>query len=141
MSDMKDFLRDVGYFGVGAAAVVVEAGGKVVKALVKKGRKTLEDNQETVDEIKRQARKAGERIKDAVDRATSAPEEPPVEEGPVTPDAIYHTDEPVPVEEPVVAPVDEPEAAPVAEPVVTPVEEPVPAPIEEPEKPEETVNG
>ena len=133
MSDMKDFLRDVGYFGVGAAAVVVEAGGKVVNALVKKGKKTLEDNQETVDEIKRQAKKAGERIKDAVDRATSAPEEPPVEEGPVTPDAIFRTDEPVPVEEP--------ELVPVEEPVATPVEGPVTDPTEKPEKPEETVNG
>ena len=134
MSDMKDFLRDVGYFGVGAAAVVVEAGGKVVKALVKKGKKTLEDNQETVDEIKRQARKAGERIKDAVDRATSAPEEPPVEDGPVAPDAIYHTDEPVPMEEPIV------EEPAVEEPIVEApiVEEPT---VEEPEKPEETVNG
>ena len=30
MSDMKKFLRDVGYLGVGAAAVIYEAGSKVV---------------------------------------------------------------------------------------------------------------
>ena len=133
MSDLKDFFRDLGYFGVGAAALLVETGSKAVNALVKKGKKTLEDNQETVHEIKRKAAQAGERIKDALEKATSAPEEPSVEEGPVTPDAVYRTDEPVP-EEPIVA---EPE---VEEPTVEApiVEEPI---VEEPEKPEETANG
>lgn len=133
MSDLKDFFRDLGYFGVGAAALLVETGSKAVNALVKKGKKTLEDNQETVDEIKRKAAQAGERIKDALEKATSAPEEPSVEEGPVTPDAVYRTDEPVP-EEPIVA---EPE---VEEPTVEApiVEEPT---VEEPQKPEETANG
>lgn len=137
MSDLKDFMRDLGYFSVGAAAVIVEAGGKVVKSLVKKGEKTLRDNQDTVDELKRKAKAAGERIKEAVDKATSAPEEAePEVDAPVVPDAIYHTDEPVP-EEP--APVDVPTVdIPTVE-TPEPPEEPTVADI--PEKPEETING
>lgn len=133
MSDMKNFLRDVGYFGVGAAAVLVETGAKAVKALVRKGEKTMRDNQDTVDEIKRRAKEAGERIKDAVERATAQPEES-AEDGPVAPDAFYHTDEPVPPEEPTV------EEPAVDEPVVEePVDQAPEAPIEE-ENPEST-NG
>ena len=139
MSDLKDFLRDLGYFGVGAAAVIVETGSKAVKALVRKGEKTLRDNQETVDDIVRKAKEAGERFKDAVEKATTPAEEEesaadePAKEGPVAPDAIYRTDEPVPQEEPTV------EEPAVEEPIV---EEPVAAEIpEDEEKPEETVNG
>ena len=132
MSDLKDFMRDLGYFSVGAAAVIVEAGGKVVKSLVKKGEKTLRDNQDTVDELKRKAKAAGERIKEAVDKATSASEEAePEVDAPVVPDAIYRTDKPVP-EEP--APVDVPTVE-----TPEPPEEPTVADI--PEKPEETING
>lgn len=123
MNDMKNFLRDVGYFGVGAAAVLVEAGGKAIKCLVRKGEKVLTDNQDTVDEIKEKAKEAGERIKAAVKDLTEKPEptveaapaeeipveaeitenEPaeteiaedePAEESPVVPDAIYRTEEP-----------------------------------------------
>ena len=101
MSDMKDFLRDLGYFGVGAAALVVETGAKAVNALVKKGKKTLSDNQDTVDEIKRKAKEAGQRIKDAVEKATSAPEDESSDDAPVAPDVIYHTDEPIPPEVPI----------------------------------------
>lgn len=149
MSDLKDFLRDLGYFGVGAAAVIVETGSKAVKALVRKGEKTLRDNQETVDDIVRKAKEAGERFKDAVEKAAAPSEEEksaadePVEEGPVAPDAIYRTDEPVPQEEPTV---EEPavEEPAVEEPIVEEpaVEEPIAAEIpEDEEKPEETING
>jgi len=147
MSDMKDFLRDLGYFGVGAAAVIVETGAKAVKALVRKGEKTLTDNQDTVDELKRRAKEAGERIKEAMEKA-AAPAEPEVStpDEPVTPDVIYRTDEPVPEEVP---DVEEPTAE---EPVIEDpivdipvVEEPIPQPeselLAEEEKPEETING
>lgn len=114
MSDLKNILRDIGYFGVGAAAVILEAGGKAVKSLVRKGEKVLTDNQDTVDELKEKAKAAGERIKAAVKDLTEKPEptveatpvaeepvvdeptveEPTVEE-PVVPDAIYRSGEPV----------------------------------------------
>lgn len=132
MSEVKNILRDIGYFGVGAAAVILEAGGKAVKSLVRKGEKVLTDNQDTVDELKEKAKAAGERIKAAVKDLTEKPEptveatpvaeepvvdepaveEPTVEE-PVVPDAIYRSVEPVEAEE---------------------------APAED-ESPEETING
>lgn len=132
MSEVKNILRDIGYFGVGAAAVILEAGGKAVKSLVRKGEKVLTDNQDTVDELKEKAKAAGERIKAAVKDLTEKPEptveatpaaeepvvdepaveEPTVEE-PVVPDAIYRSGEPVETEE---------------------------APAED-ESPEETING
>lgn len=132
MSEVKNILRDIGYFGVGAAAVILEAGGKAVKSLVRKGEKVLTDNQDTVDELKEKAKAAGERIKAAVKDLTEKPEptveatpvaeepivdepaveEPKVEE-PVVPDAIYRSGEPVETEE---------------------------APAED-ESPEETING
>lgn len=146
MSKLKSILRDVGYCSVGAAAVIVEAGSKVVRALVRKGEETLRDNQDTVDEIRRRAKEAGEKIKEAVqdlnkkDEASEAEipevdipeadapevEVPEVEvpevnipeaEAPATPDVIYRMEE----------------SAPVAE-YDSPAEE------EEP-KPEETING
>ena len=132
MNEVKNILRDIGYFGVGAAAVILEAGGKAVKSLVRKGEKVLTDNQDTVDELKEKAKAAGERIKAAVKDLTEkteptveatpvaeepgvdepAVEEPTVEE-PVVPDAIYRSGEPVETEE---------------------------APAED-ESPEETING
>ena len=136
MNNMKDFLRDFGYFGVGAAALVVETGVKAVNALVKKGKKTLRDNQDTVDEIKRKAKEAGQRIKDAVDRATSAPEDASSDDAPVAPDVIYHTDEPIPPEAPVP---EEPTVEPIECPDVPTPEEP--AMTDVPEDPEETING
>lgn len=145
MSDLKKFLRDAGYFGVGAAAVIIEAGGKAVKSLVRKGEETLRENQDTVDEIKRKAKEAGEKIKDAARKATAKPESAmdasamsPEERAelrrqldaadeaaaqPVAPDAIYHTDEPAPAEE---APAEEILAE---------------ETLAEDQKPEETVNG
>ena len=126
MSDLKNFFRDLGYFSVGAAAVLVETGSKAVGALVKKGKKTLSDNQDTVDAIKRKAAQAGERIKDALEKVTTAPEEPDLDEDPTSPDAIYHTEEPV-VAEPTV---DNPE-----------IQEPIIEDPEETEKPEDTING
>ncbi len=83
MSDIKDFLRDVGYFGVGAAAVILEAGGKAVKSLVKKGAQTLHDNQETVDELKRKAQELGDKVKDSVEKAVKPD---PVDAAKMTPE-------------------------------------------------------
>lgn len=129
MSDVKDFLRDVGYFSVGAAKVIVEAGGKAVKALVSKGEKTLRENQDTVDDLKRKAKDAGEKIKDAAQKVVAKPKAAsengaaPVDASamsaeeraelrrqldeadannaqPTAPDAIYHTEEPAPAEAP-----------------------------------------
>ena len=137
MSDLKNILRDIGYFGVGAAAVILEAGGKAVKSLVRKGEKVLTDNQDTVDELKEKAKAAGERIKAAVKDLTEKPE-PTVEATPVAEEPVV--DEPA-VEEPTV------EEPTVEEPVVPdaiyrsgePVEaEEAPA---EDESPEETING
>lgn len=126
MSNVKNFLRDVGYFGVGAATILVEAGGKAVKALVRKGEKTLRENQDTVDDLKRKAKDAGTKIKGAAQKVVAKPEAPktgaPVDAAamsaeeraelrrqldeadaaasqPVAPDAVYHTGEPVPDEE------------------------------------------
>lgn len=137
MSEVKNILRDICYFGVGAAAVILEAGGKAVKSLVRKGEKVLTDNQDTVDELKEKAKAAGERIKAAVKDLTEKPE-PTVEATPMAEEPVV--DEPA-VEEPIV---DEPA---VEEPVVPdaiyrsgePVEaEEAPA---EDESPEETING
>ncbi len=72
MSDFKNFLRDVGYFGVGAAAAIIEAGGKAVKALVNKGADTLKNNQDTVDELKRKAQELGGKVKDTVEKAVKS---------------------------------------------------------------------
>ena len=133
MSDLKNILKDIGYFGVGAAAVILDAGGKAGKALVRKGAKIIEENQDTVDEMKQKAKAAGEKIKEAVQDLNKkdeveAPEvetpevdEPavdapvvdePLADEPVVPDAIYRTEEPE-----------------------------TPADAEDEPKPEETING
>ena len=133
MSDLKNILKDIGYFGVGAAAVILEAGSKAVKCLVRKGAKIIEDNQDTVDEMKQKAKEAGEKIKEAVQDLNKKDEvEAPEAEAPVV-------DEPE---------VDEPEAeAPIADEPVVPdaiyrTEAPeTPADAEDEPKPEETING
>jgi len=152
MNDLKNILRDVGYFGIGAAAVVVEAGGKVVRSLVRKGEKVLTDNQDTVDEIKAKAKEAGERIKAAVQELNKK-EELTEEDIPVveTPEVEAPEIEIPEVEAPEVeAPENEaPEAenVPAVEVPVVPepicrAEEPeVPADADEEPKPEETING
>ena len=121
MNNWKNILKDIGYFGIGTAAVILEGGSKAVKHLVKKGAKIIADNQETVDELKQKAREAGVRIKEAVqdlNRSAEPPAEPEAPEGdvpvaetpetdapevvapevnaPVIPDAIYHTAAPAP---------------------------------------------
>lgn len=141
MSDLKNFLRDVGYFGVGAAAAIIEIGSKAVKCLVRKGEKVLRENQDTVDEIKAKTKEAGEKIKEAWEDLSAKPEptmeetpteEVPAEDGaPVTPDAIYRTDEPAPVEE-----ITEEAAEEIAE-----TAEEIAADAEDEAKPEETING
>ena len=84
MSDMKNILRDIGYFGVGAAAVIIEAGAKAGKALIRKGEKTLRDNQDTVDDLKRKARDLGEKVKASMEKAKA--ENPPVDAAAMTPE-------------------------------------------------------
>lgn len=76
MSKLNSILRDVGYASVGAAAVLVEGCGKGVKALVRKGEKTLRENQDTVDDLKRRARDLGEKAKTAAKKVTPKPENP-----------------------------------------------------------------
>ena len=90
MSDVKKVLRDIGYFGVGTAAALVEAGAKAVKTLVRKGEKTLSENQDAVDDLKRKAKDAGEKLKDAGEKLKDAaqkmvakPEAAPEEASPV----------------------------------------------------------
>ena len=142
MSNVKNFLRDVGYFGVGAATILVEAGGKAVKALVRKGEKTLRENQDTVDDLKRKAKDAGTKIKGAAQKVVAKPdpknsapidtaamsaeeraelrrqldEADAVASQPVAPDAVYRTSEPIPDED-------------------------IPAEDEADEEPEDSVNG
>ncbi len=146
MSKIKNILRDVGYCSIGAAAVIVEAGGKAVRALVRKGEKTLQDNQDTVEEIMRRARAAGEKIKEAVQDLNKKSEdaETPEVEDPVAdiPAAeVPQADSPV-TEVPVVdTPVAE---APVVPDVIYRAEAPIPQeaePAEEPERPEASPNG
>lgn len=160
MSNLKNILRDVGYFGVGAAAALVEAGGKAVKVLVRKGEKTLRDNQDTVDELKRKTRELGEMVKSSVEKATNrpAPEEPaqsdpeeqteplgqPAEADltdvqPVTPDAVYRTEAPLPEEDAIPAEAALPADAPIPEEAGSAADEATPdAPIEEPASSGET---
>lgn len=76
MSKLNSILRDVGYASVGAAAVLVEGCGKGVKALVRKGEKTLRENQDTVDDLKRRARDLGVKAKSAAKKVTPRPENP-----------------------------------------------------------------
>ena len=84
MSDMKRILRDIGYLGVGAAAVIIEAGAKAGKALIRKGEKTLRDNQDTVDDLKRKAKDFGDKMKASMEKAK--PENPPVDAAAMTPE-------------------------------------------------------
>lgn len=144
MNDLKNILRDIGYFGVGAAAVILEVGGKAVKCLVKKGENTLRENQDTVDDLKRKAKDLGDKVKDAVEKATK-PEEPTVEE-PIVEEPVV--DEPIAeapiVEEPIAEAseclcepkCDEP-ARPVAPDVIYHPSEPVPEEAED----ENSING
>lgn len=114
--NLKHIIRDIGYFGVGAAAVLVEAGGKAAQALVRKGEQTLSDNQDTVDDLKRRAKdfcaKAKERFDVSsgetagVDARQMTPEQraelrrqldeadeaDQTETRPLAPDAISHAD-------------------------------------------------
>ena len=132
MSDLKNILRDVGYFGVGTAAVILEAGGKAIKALVRKGEKTLRDNQDTVDEIKRKAKEAGGKIRDAVQDLNKKTEAPEAETPEVDIPEVDTPDVDVPA-------VDEPAAE--APEATYRTEAPAPAEAEEEIKPEETING
>lgn len=87
MSKLKNILRDAGYCSVGAAAVIVEAGGKAVHALIRKGEATLRENQDTVDDLKRRAKELGDKAKAAVEKATAKPEKPVVDASQLSPEA------------------------------------------------------
>ena len=100
--NLKHIIRDIGYFGVGAAAALVEAGGKAAQALVRKGEQTLQDNQDTVDDLKRRAKafcaKAREHFEADPSRMTpeqraelrrQLDEADEAESQPVAPDVIY----------------------------------------------------
>ena len=132
MSDLKNILRDVGYFGVGTAAVILEAGGKAIKALVRKGEKTLRDNQDTVDEIKRKAKEAGGKIRDAVQDLNKKTEAPEAETPEVDIPEVDTPDVDVPA-------VDEPAAE--APEATYRTEAPALAEAEEDIRPDDTVNG
>ena len=141
MSDLKNILKDIGYFGVGAAAVILEAGGKAVKCLVRKGAKIIEENQDTVDEMKQKAKEAGDKIKEAVQDLNKKDEAPEVEDIPEveTPEADEPTVDDPAVDDPVV---EEPIAdEPVTPDVIYRTEEPVSEDAEDEPKPEETING
>ena len=144
MSDLKNILRDIGYFGVGAAAVILEAGGKAVKSLVRKGEKVLTDNQDTVDDLKEKAKQAGERIKAAVQELSKKEEIPEADIPEVEAPEIEVPEAEIPeVEVPEVENVSAPEA-PVVPDVIYRTDEPVPAeeaPADPNESPEETING
>lgn len=85
MSNLRNILRDIGYFGVGAAAILIETGAKAGKALIRKGEKTLRDNQDTVDDLKRKAKDLGDKVKASVEKAVK-PEQPPVDAAAMTPE-------------------------------------------------------
>ena len=141
MSDLKNILKDIGYFGVGAAAVILEAGSKAVKCLVRKGAKIIEDNQDTVDEMKQKAKEAGEKIKEAVQDLNKKNEAPADEEIPEveTPEIELPEVETPEAETPAAV---EPEVeAPVIPDVNYHTEEPAPEGAEDEPKPEETING
>lgn len=71
MSKLNSILRDVGYASVGAAAALVEGGGKIAKTLVRKGEKTLHDNQDTVDDLKRRVHDLSDKAKSAAKKVVS----------------------------------------------------------------------
>lgn len=129
--NLKHIIRDIGYFGVGAAAVLVEAGGKAAKALVRKGEKTLQDHQDTVDDLKRRAQELCEKARERFEASSEEPAAPgmdatrmsPEERAelrrqldeadaaghqPVAPDAVYREDPSVTAE--AAAMEDEPQA-------------------------------
>ncbi len=161
MSSVKNFLRDVGYFGVGAAALLAEAGSKAVNSLVRKGETTLRENQDAVDDLKRKARDLGSKVKTAAEKATRKPAAP-VDAASMTPeeraelrrqldeaDAAWEAADPCPdcSEDEICPDCAEEEPCPDCEAPAEPAEEAdepeMPAAAEAPEEddPENTVNG
>lgn len=147
MSNLKNILRDVGYFSVGAAAVLLEAGSKAAKALVRKGEKTLRDNQDTVDDLKHKAKVLAEKAKDALEKATTS-EEPAVEEPVVTESTVDEPTADAPaVDEPTVDAPECPckpqcdEPRPVAPDVIYHADAPASEEPDSADDPQNTVNG
>lgn len=87
MSKLMNILRDAGYCTVGAAAVIVEGGSKVVKCLVRKGEKTLRENQDTVDDLKRRVKDLGDKARESIEKAAAKAEKSPVDASQLSPEA------------------------------------------------------
>lgn len=62
MAELEKVLKDVVLGSVGAVAAVVEKGGEIARTLVEKGQATVEQNQETVDSIRRKVRSMCEAV-------------------------------------------------------------------------------
>lgn len=56
MSELEKVLKKVMYGGIGAAAVIIEAGAELGRTLVEKGQETVANHQETADDIKRRVK-------------------------------------------------------------------------------------
>ena len=56
MAEFEKVLKDVVLGSVGAVATVVEKGGEIARALVEKGHEKVQNNQESVDQIRRKVR-------------------------------------------------------------------------------------
>lgn len=56
MSELEKVLKKVMYGGIGAAAVIIEAGAELGRTLVEKGQETMANHQETADDIKRRVK-------------------------------------------------------------------------------------
>lgn len=74
--NLKHIIRDIGYFGLGAAAVLVEAGEKAARSLIRKGQRTWADNQDTVEAVRQKAQELYEKAKEKME----APEADPAED-------------------------------------------------------------
>lgn len=64
MSEIENIVKNVVYGGIGAAAALVEKGGKLARSLVEKGQETVHANQDTVDQLKETAADLKRRIKE-----------------------------------------------------------------------------
>ena len=63
MAELEKLLKDILYAAVGAVSTAVDKGSELVQELVQKGRQTMEENQETIDNVK-------QKVKDACDSLT-----------------------------------------------------------------------
>ncbi len=87
--NLKHIVRDAAYLCLGTAAVIVEKGGDVAKTLIRKGAKTWDENQDTVNDLKDKAKDLYAKAREKMEAAAQQPD-------PAEPDSISRTDEPVP---------------------------------------------